>query len=48
MAVFLDSMGFIKLEGDVATPVTFEDGTSKEFYSSYSAIVDALIGISQP
>ena len=48
MAVFLDSMGFIKLEGDVATPVTFEDGTSKEFYSSYSAIVDALIDISQP
>ena len=48
LAGFLDSMGIIKIEGDIATPVTFDDGTSKEFFTNYSTIVDALIGISQP
>jgi hypothetical protein len=48
LAGFLDSMGIIKIEGDIATPVTFEDGTSKEFFTNYSTIVDALIDISQP
>ena len=48
LAGFLDSMGIIKIEGDIATPVTFEDGTSKAFFTNYSTIVDALIDISQP
>ena len=48
LAGILDSMGIIKIEGDIATPVTFEDGTSKEFFTNYSTIVDALIDISQP
>ena len=48
LAGFLDSMGIIKIEGDIATPVTFEDGTSKEFFTNYSTIVDALIDISHP
>lgn len=48
LAGILDSMGIIKIEGDIATPVTFDDGTSKEFFTNYSTIVDALIGISQP
>ena len=48
LAVFLDSIGMVKLEGDVATPVTLADGTSKEFYSNYGTIVDALVDISQP
>ncbi len=48
LAGFLDSVGIIKLEGDIATPVTFESGTSKEFYSNYATIVDALIDISAP
>jgi CubicO group peptidase (beta-lactamase class C family) len=48
LAGFLDSMGIIKIEGDIATPVTFEDGTSKAFFTNYNTIVDALIDISQP
>ena len=48
LAGFLDSMGIISIKGDVATPVTFEDGTSKEFFDNYGTIVDALIDISQP
>lgn len=48
LAGILDSMGIIKIRGDIATPVTFEDGTSKEFFTNYSTIVDALIDISQP
>ena len=48
LAVFLDSIGMVELEGDVATPVTLADGTSKEFYSNYGMIVDALVDISQP
>ena len=48
LAGILDSMGIIKIEGDIATPVTFDDGTSKEFFTNYSTIVDALIDISHP
>ena len=48
LAGILDSMGIIKIEGDIATPVTFEDGTSKAFFTNYNTIVDALIDISQP
>jgi len=48
VAGLLDSMGIIKIEGDIATPVTFDDGTSQEFFTNYSTIIDALIDISQP
>ena len=48
LAAFLDSLGIISIEGDVSTPVTFESGTSKEFYENYSTIIDALIDLSQP
>lgn len=48
VAGVLDSMGIIKIEGDIATPVTFDDGTSQEFFTNYSTIIDALIDISQP
>jgi len=45
-AEFLDSMGIIKIRGNITTPVTFDDGTSNEFFSSYSAIIDALAEVS--
>ena len=46
-AEFLDSMGIIKIRGNVKTPVTFDDGISKEFFSNYSAIMDALVEVSE-
>jgi len=46
-AEFLDSLGIIKIRGNVRTPVTFDDGTSKEFFSNYSAIMDALVEVSE-
>jgi len=42
-ARFLNSIGLIKLEGgNVQTPVTLEDGESKEFYEQYVEIVDTM------
>ena len=46
-AEFLDSLGIIKIRGNVSTPVTFDDGISKEFSSNYSAIMDALVEVSK-
>jgi hypothetical protein len=48
LAEFLDSVGLIKIEGDIKTPVTLADGTSKEFFTDYQAIIDALVDVSQP
>ena len=48
LAEFLDSIGLIKIEGDIKTPVTLADGTSKEFFANYQAIIDALVDVSQP
>ena len=45
-AVWLDSMGLIELNSAVKTPVTYDDGTSKEFFEHYSDIVDALVDVS--
>ena len=47
LAAFMDSIGVITLQGDIATPATYADGTSKEFYENYSTIIDALVDISQ-
>ena len=47
LAEFLDSVGIITLRGNISTPVTFDDGVSKEFYSNYSAIMDALVDVSE-
>ena len=42
-ARFLNSIGLIKLEGgNVQTPVTLEEGESKEFYEQYVEIVDTM------
>jgi CubicO group peptidase (beta-lactamase class C family) len=46
-AEFLDSIGLIKIRGNVTTPVTFDDGTSDEFFTNYSAIMDALVEVAE-
>jgi len=47
LAEFLDWTGLIKMRADIKTPVTFEEGTSEEFFRDYSEIVDALIEASK-
>ncbi len=47
LAELLDRIGLIKIRGNVTTPVTFDDGVSNEFFSNYSAIMDALVEISE-
>ncbi|MGB0449427.1 MAG: serine hydrolase domain-containing protein [Porticoccaceae bacterium] len=47
LAEFLDSVGIIKIRGNVTTPVTFDDGVSSEFFSNYSEIMDALVEVSE-
>ena len=45
-ARFLNSIGFIKLEGgNVQTPVTLEEGESKEFYEQYVEIIDTMASL---
>jgi len=45
-AVVLDRIGLITLQGNINTPATYDDGTSKEFFENYSTIIDALVDIS--
>jgi hypothetical protein len=47
LAEFLDSIGVIDLRGNIKTPVTLTNGTSKEFYANYTDIMDALVEISR-
>ena len=47
LAQALDKLGIIKIRGNVTTPVTFDDGISKEFFANYPAIVDALVEVSE-
>ena len=48
LAQFLDWTGLVKMQGNIKTPVTFDEGTSEEFFRDYSEIVDALIEASKP
>jgi hypothetical protein len=54
LATFLESIGLVDLSsgsaqrGGVKTPLTLEDGTSKEFFDNYATIIDALIEASVP
>ncbi|MDG1165632.1 MAG: serine hydrolase [Porticoccaceae bacterium] len=48
LAQILDSVGLVKIQGNVKSPVTLEDGISDEFYRDYSSIIDALIEASNP
>ena len=47
LAQALDKLGIIKIRGNVTTPVTFDDGISKEFFANYPAIIDALVEVSE-
>lgn len=44
-AEILDAWGIIELNSAIKTPVTYDDGTSKEFFENYSTIIDALIDV---
>lgn len=48
LAQFLDWTGLVSMQGNIKTPVTFDEGTSEEFFRDYSEIVDALIEASKP
>lgn len=43
----LEKIGFYDLEKDIKSPVTMEDGESKEFYESYNQIIDAMADLSR-
>ena len=44
---FLHGIGIIDLQSDITTPNTFTDGDSKEFYSNYGEIMDAISSLSK-
>ena len=44
---FLHGIGIIDLQSDITTPNTFKDGESKEFYSNYGEIMDAISSLSK-
>ena len=44
---FLHGIGIIDLQSDITTPNTFKDGESKEFYSNYGKIMDAISSLSK-
>jgi CubicO group peptidase (beta-lactamase class C family) len=48
LAEFLESIGMIELSAQITSPVTLDDGTSKEFFNNYGVIIDALVDVSQP
>ena len=44
---FLHGIGIIDLQSDITTPNTFKDGESKEFYSNYGEIMNAISSLSK-
>ena len=44
---FLHGIGIIDLQSDITTPNTFKDGESKEFYTNYGEIMDAISSLSK-
>lgn len=48
IAEFLDSVGLVKMQGNIKTPVTLEDGTSQEFFTNYETIIDSLVDLGNP
>ena len=48
IAEFLGSLGLIEVRVQIKSPVTLDDGASKEFFDNYSVIVDALVDIGRP
>ena len=43
----LEKIGWYNIERDIKTPVTLEDGESKEFYENYDEIIDAMVDLSR-
>ena len=43
----LEKIGWYNIERDIKTPVTLEDGESKEFYENYDEIIDAIADLSR-
>lgn len=43
----LEKIGWYNIERDIKTPVTLEDGESKEFYENYDEIIDAMADLSR-
>ena len=43
----LEKIGLYNIERDIKTPVTLEDGESKEFYENYDEIIDAMVDLSR-
>jgi len=44
---FLERIGWYNVERDIVSPVTLEDGESKEFYENYNEIIDAMVDLSR-
>ena len=44
---FLERIGWYNVERDIVSPVTLEDGESKEFYENYNEIIDAMADLSR-
>jgi CubicO group peptidase (beta-lactamase class C family) len=44
---FLERIGWYNVERDIKSPVTLEDGESKEFYENYNEIIDAIAELSR-
>ena len=44
---FMHQIGIIDLSKDITTPNTFPDGESKEFYTNYGSIIDAMADLSR-
>ena len=44
---FLEKIGWYNIERDIVSPVTLEDGESKEFYENYNEIIDAMADLSR-
>ena len=44
---FLEKIGWYNVERDIVSPVTLEDGESKEFYENYNEIIDAMADLSR-
>ena len=45
LAILLNAMGLIEIEGNVKSPMTFDDGVSKQFFTDYADIMDALVAL---
>jgi CubicO group peptidase (beta-lactamase class C family) len=47
LAIFLNAIGLIEIEGNIKSPMTFDDGVSNEFFRNYRKIMDAMVALNQ-